>query len=455
MSTKLRILFIALASLCLAACSGGSSGGSGSDAGGSGSPPANGSPDPLPQTGTVGLFLTDKPSDDFAEININVTKAVLIGDNGKQNIFQGSKKINLLDLTNYNEPLAFGEVDPGNYSKIRLYIDELQLVPHDRSANIYPKLPANGKIDLLDQGGFEVVAGQTVIVEVDLDADKSIKITETGKSKKYNFRPVVKVDVMTDRMPEKLARFEGTVTELSFQPANRFVACVVGQPDNCADIRTNANTSFFDADGVPTDYSALAINSMVVAIGRYELEPNVLLRAYVVQVGGTAEQISGQVLSKPVDGRFSLLRNNGSEVLVDIQPTTRFFDANGEVGQGSVVVGRKLEIEGVFPAVANNGQPALFRAALIFVEGAEANQVSGSIIAPLDASKQSFGLSTNSGDTCVRLNSGASNVLINAMTAEVTMGTFGDLELGQAVDVYGAIASDSCIDADEVIVEVQ
>ena len=117
-------------------------------------------------------------------------------------------KIDLLDLTNYNEPIVFGEVPAGTYTKIRLYIDELQLVPHDRSANIYPKLPANGKVDLLDQGGFEVLPGRTVLIEIDVDANKSIKITETGSGRKYNFRPVVKVDIMDGGLPDKLARIE-------------------------------------------------------------------------------------------------------------------------------------------------------------------------------------------------------------------------------------------------------
>ena len=93
----LRITILFLASLSLAACGGGS----GSDA--------------LPATGTVGIFLTDDPSDDFAQINLNVTEAVLIGGDGQPSLFQGSKKIDLLDLTNYNEPIVFGEVPAGTH----------------------------------------------------------------------------------------------------------------------------------------------------------------------------------------------------------------------------------------------------------------------------------------------------------------------------------------------------
>ena len=96
----------------------------------------------------------------------------------------------------------------------------------------------------------------------------------------------------------------------------------------------------------------------------------------------------------------------------------------------------------------------MFRAALIFFESEDDQQLSGTIISPLDAGKRSFGLSTSSGDTCARVNTGATILLVNTTTAEIIAGTFADLEVGQSVDVFGAIASDSCIDANEVIVDV-
>ena len=445
--TAFRIAFALLASFTIAACGGG--GGGGDQSSSNGSVPA-----PLPTTGTIGLFFTDDPTDEFAEINLNVTEAVLIGGEGQPSLFQGSKKINLLDLTNYNEPFVFGEVPAGTYTKIRLYIDELQLVPHDRSANIYPKLPANGKVDLLDQDGFEVRAGQTVLIEIDVDANKSIKITETGNGRKYNFRPVVKVDIMDGGIPDKLARFEGTLTELSQQPADRFVVCAVDVPENCVEVRSSGSTSFFDENGLATNYAALTVNAPIVVIGRFELEPKILLRALVVEIGGTAEQISGKVVSKPANGQFLLLKDDGIEVIVEIQKNTKFFDANGELTTGSVVVGADIEVEGVFPPQVSNIGPMLMRAALIFIEAEGEQQLSGTIIAPLDSGDRSFGLATSTGDTCVRLNTGAEILLVDTAASEVKLGTVENLELGQDVDLFGAKASDSCFDANQVIVDV-
>ena len=128
-------------------------------------------------TGTVALLFTDKPTDEFSAIKLNVVEATLIGGEGQQTLFQGVKSIDLLNLTNYNEPVVFGQVEVGIYTKLRLVIDELELVPNDGGPSIFPALPANGKIDLLEPQGFAVLPGRTLMAEIDMDANKSIKIT--------------------------------------------------------------------------------------------------------------------------------------------------------------------------------------------------------------------------------------------------------------------------------------
>ena len=94
------------------------------------------------------------------------------------------------------------------------------------------------------------------------------------------------------------------------------------------------------------------------------------------------------------------------------------------------------------------------RAALIFIEADDEQQLSGTIIAPLDSGDRSFGLATSTGDTCVRLNTGAEILLVDTAASEVKLGTVENLELGQDVDLFGAKASDSCFDANQVIVYV-
>ena len=157
-------------------------------------------------------MLTDAATDQLAEINLNVTEAILIGEPGQHTIFEGEATINLLALENYGKPIAFGEVPVGPYSKLRLRIDNVELVDLDGNSTD-AKLLANGKIDLLDQGGFEVLPGRTLLAEIDIDAKKSVHVIGNGNG--YKVRPVVKVNFMDDGgLPDKLTRLEGRIDEI-------------------------------------------------------------------------------------------------------------------------------------------------------------------------------------------------------------------------------------------------
>jgi hypothetical protein len=97
------------------------------DSGGGAVPPSQG-------TGTVALLLTDMPTDDLKEINFDVTQATLIGDQGQQTIYNGNTRVNLLDLENYSQPIALGEVAAGTYTKLRLQIDNFEIVDNEAYA---------------------------------------------------------------------------------------------------------------------------------------------------------------------------------------------------------------------------------------------------------------------------------------------------------------------------------
>ena len=228
--------------------------------------------DTLLNTGTVGLLLTDAPTDSLSAINIEVTEAILIGgSSGQQTIFSGNKIINLLDLANFDQPIAFSEVEVGSYNKIRLLINSIELVDKDTGESTFAKLPANGKIDLLSQGGFGVFPGRTVLIEVDIDANKSIHIVHTGNGK-IQFRPVIKVNIMHGGLPEKLARLEGSVAEIFDDPDGKFLLCATDNPDNCIVVNLTAGGSVFDAEGLPVSFGELAVEDLVVAIGRFRHE---------------------------------------------------------------------------------------------------------------------------------------------------------------------------------------
>ena len=445
-----RPAFLTLvAALFLSACGGSSSS----------SDPVD--PPPVATTGMVGILFTDAPTDDYDEINLNVVKAILIGEDEKQEIvFEGSEPVNLLDLENFSEPVMFGEVQAGTYTKLRLIVDELELVPVGGGDSIYPSLPGNGKIDLLHADGFTVLPGRTLLIEIDMDANKSIKITNTGNSGKVNFRPVVKVKIVDGGDPHKLARLEGSVSDNPGDPANTFVLCDIDSPDYCVTVVTDPTTSFFDAEGLGTDFSGVTGGAMAVVIGRYATEPEIVLNALVVELGGNAEQVQGQVVSDPVEGKVLLLADDGSNLVIELQPGTKYFDADGEIGADAVVLGVNIEVEGVKPAKADPDDPDLMRAALIFLEAAGDQQVSGTIIEPIveptDDALGNFGLTqTEGGDICVDVSADADILLVNEAESVITMGMFTDLAVDQSVDVFGTMLPETgCFLANEIIVEV-
>lgn len=445
-----RMLAMALlASLFVAAC------------GGSSSEPAN-TQAVQPTTGTVVLLFTDKPTEEFSSIVLEVSEATLIGDDDSQHVLFTSEPgeerfIDLLDLTNYNEPVMFGEVQVGTYTKIRLQLESIELFPMDGSDPFFiPNLPANGKVDLLHPEGFDILPGRTVMVEVDVDANKAIKITRAGNSGRVNFRPVVRVNIYDGGMPHKLARLEGAIVGDPNATDGTFVLCSIDAPDYCVDVATDAMTSFFNDEGFDTDFGYLADGNMVVVIGEYGTDP-IVLNAIVVETGPDVGQITGDVVSRPMDGEFLVLTILGEDFVVELQSGTKFYDADGPIAADLIALADRVEVEGVIPPKADEADPDVIRAALVFLESNDDDEISGTIIDPIvdTEEEQSFVLMTETGDVQVCVSDTTSILLVDDTNSEVTTASFADLAVDQVVDVFGMMPEgEGCFEANEVIVDV-
>jgi hypothetical protein len=139
-------------------------------------------------TGTASVFLTDAPSDDFDEILVTITAVELLGADGPIVIFRGRETVDLKELEDFSDLFVYAEKVPvGRYSKIRMRVERVVLVKDDDETDVDP--PADGHIDLVPKGPFEIREGVHLVIEIDMDAKKSIHIS--GNGKKYNFRPVV------------------------------------------------------------------------------------------------------------------------------------------------------------------------------------------------------------------------------------------------------------------------
>ena len=265
-------LAILLWSFLLASCGGG-----GGDSAVSVTPPTG--------NATVGLLISDGPSLQVDEAIATITSVRLIGDDGQVTLFSGSETLDLLKLGDYSELFGVSdEVPPGHYSKIRLQLADLVLINRDDSGavieTIHPKLVGNGKIDLNPREPFSVAPGDVIFIELDFDMAKSLKITQTGNGKVI-VRPVVFVDIRTDRPQQGLSRIHGEITAIDADHGTLRL-CQSGltastndanddgplDPERCVSVYTDEQTGIFDGDGLPAEFADLDVGEEITAIGR-------------------------------------------------------------------------------------------------------------------------------------------------------------------------------------------
>jgi hypothetical protein len=402
-------------------------------------------------TGTVALLLTDMPTDDIAEINLSVTGATLIGDQGHQDIeiYEGSTHVNLLDLQNYSQPIAIGEVPVGTYTKLRLQIDGVHIVDN-QGGDHYPRPPANGKIDLLEPGGIEVVPGRTLTAHVDFDAKKSIHVAQTGNGE-YRLRPVVRVEFKLDGLPDELVRAEGKITEAD---EAGYVLCLLDNMDTCLDVTLREGACVFDVDGIPIepiDADTLVVDDMVVVIGYYSDangDGNPDIDAIVVEKG-VPEQVKGIVTAAP-DGnsQFLLIDRGGVEFTVELQgDCTKIFGPDGEIlGPGALQVGQGIEVEGV-----TGSDPSVFRAALIVLDSDQDPELLSGTIASAAIERQ-FVLSTAIGERNVCIVQGATITVISSGNSKE--GGIEEIVAGRTAYAFGEFdMTGGCFDAADIVVD--
>jgi len=406
-----------------------------------------------PSTGTVALLLTDMPTDDLKEIRFDVIEATLIGGEGQQTLFSNSAdpiEVDLLKLENFSQPIAFEDVPADVYTKLRLRIANLTLVDMDDVLHT-PPLPANGKIDLLQPEGFQVLPGRTLVVELDMPANKAIHVVQTGNSQ-YRVRPVVFVEFSNTEPPDKLARIEGVIDEIVDAAAGSFVVCSSDDADTCIDVSLTTDGCVYDAEGIPTEPTALAEGDDVVVIGRYSrMDSDIVLDAIVVEQG-PAGQFRGTVNSLPEEGTFLMIDRDGNEFTVELQDgCTQVLGPDGAIiGAEGLEIGQGIEVEGIIPTDSDG---TMLRAALIIVDGDDAEErVSGTIGLPIDEEASSFFLTTANGGVTVVLEP-AATIFIFAGDSEQSPGTFGDIQENRSAEAYGELGTDGLFHATNVLVD--
>lgn len=466
--------------------------------------------------GGLGIVLTDGPTSGFAEVNVTINEISLIpdddnGDMGQVVIFQGEETVNLLNLTDYSQLFAMSSnVPAGKYSKIRLKLKHphgIELVKKDAQGNvietIYPDMTGNGKLDLNPRRDFHVMANQTLYVQLDIDANKSLHIVQTGNNK-YRFRPVIFVDIIDDQYSGKLVRHFGYASHLDLMN-NRFKLC--DQPVPVADSQTDTSSyqdgqycikvkigeaSVFDPAGDPADLNALQLNDPLTVVGfvrsyddnednniqvasgegdgnittvvprhaynDYNDDHEMRLYAEVIELGemGVYSVVDGTVATEPqaADDGFGLTLADTSEIGVQLQTGTKVFSRNGaRLDYQAIGMGLTASVDGVFSDVDNT----MLKSSLVIVDTdmmAMLEQHHGTVL-DVDAANGVITISTASGDIMLRMTADTSIFLLHEATADTLSDMIGldEVPVGAVIDVYGRAATDGYFDADTILVE--
>lgn len=490
----------ALSLVTLAACGGG---GGASD---STAPTVSQPPPPAPTTGKVAVLLTDAPTDQFCQILATIERIDLLGANGPTNVFMGPEQIDILGLRNFTDLVSIAsDVPVGTYEKIRLTLSDLALVecvggePEPESRWDRPKLPGNGKLDLNPRGSVQVVGGETLLVELDMDMTKSLHLVKAGNSGRWQFRPVIFVTIKPD--DTKLVRVFGEVKSLD---GTRFELCPAaspsstgdgqmnGAPDSkrCLDVRTDADTGIFGEDGLPSGLGGVTAGDPLTAIGFLSSVPTgsgssrttrLLLDAVVVELGpiDAFERIAGTVATFPGSNDIFEFAPDDvgfpNPVDVLLQSGTRIFSigSRDELDPGFIRPGTQGEVDGVFADPTTDPVTEPLRAALIVLEeGATAPEValldreidSTTAVDPppptddeVDAVTGTITLkpaASGAQPNCVKTRESTRLLRITQTptSSETEEIVFGDLDAGDPVDVYGRADPDdaTCVIADTV-----
>jgi len=370
------------------------------------------------QTGTVAILLTDGPTDEFSAVNVTVNEISLFSDaGGAVVIFSGSRRINLLALQEVEDLFTITEGVPvGVYGKIRLKISEPEFVRTDgqtiTSNQIH--LVAEGKVDLVLEHPIRVFPDETLIIRLDLDAEKSILIhVSDANGLIFQFRPVIFVEVLHD-LHARLASVRGEVVSidpethtflLKRSPPIFHILNVEDKPvldhqeedDVISEDRDDADdldlddedhfrlhlirvevtdeTHIFKASGQPGDFDSLAVGQHVHVRGLLTWEDGLFLKAKLIEIGEFI-RLHGEITTGiNAEKRFGFTPDPGQgvtgEILVQIHNETFIFEAgtHRRLDPEDLVAGKRVLIEGVLDVGV---EPDLLLAAVIVVKPPEA-----------------------------------------------------------------------------------
>jgi hypothetical protein len=155
-----------------------------------------------PGKGKLEIYLTDSSEkykvndpETYSEVNITISeiKVHLAGDDEGEWIewpLDEETEYNLIELENVSVLLSEGQLEPGKYTQIRLFITNSNIFLIGGEKYITLIIPSVYETGIKLIHPFEIVEGEITKLIIDFDAEKSVVKTGNGE---YKLKPVIKV----------------------------------------------------------------------------------------------------------------------------------------------------------------------------------------------------------------------------------------------------------------------
>jgi len=114
---------------------------------------------------------------------------------------EDARTFDLFDIKGIEQFLGESEVAAGKYTQLRLTVDKIEVALD--GGKLQPANLPSGVLKFVRP--FDVVAGETVEILIDFDADRSVNVTGAGK---IQVKPVVKLEIKTGKQAGQTAEGE-------------------------------------------------------------------------------------------------------------------------------------------------------------------------------------------------------------------------------------------------------
>jgi len=298
---------------------------------------------------------------DYEHIWITITRVALIPASDEENAIDiySSEEGCVVDLAELEDgDLLFvvdEEVPAGTYEKVRVWVSGISTEGGECDGETI-KVPS-GRIDFNPQGGVMVEPSGTLYVRLQIDAEKSFNLHQTGEGACI-FRPVVFAEILFAYPGLCPDLYEGTVMELLDEDLDLLTdGFLLDRDCPCLPelvVNLSEETLIFSEEGEPADEGDLSEAAGVVVFGSLTMGGR--LAAAFVKIGNVLA-LDGTVGGLQTDGDLTFIPDAGQGVAgplsVDMSDPDHVIirlACGVEAFEGDIIEGTDLRIIGLLDA---------------------------------------------------------------------------------------------------------